>query len=66
MTIDEFKEKFINKELEVGLFTSNDNKVIRIFDNGFSISTYQDNGWTRINIYEYIDEVWCESETYER
>lgn len=32
--------------------------------NGFHISTYQENGWIRQNIYEYIDNEWVNSETF--
>lgn len=65
MTIDELKEKVINNELEKGLFTSND-KIVEVFDNGFSIKTLQDNGWSRTNIYEFDGELWAESETYDK
>lgn len=65
MTIDEMKERYINNTLEYGLFTAGE-KVVRIFKGGFEISTYQENGWIRTNRYEYIDEIWVETETYEK
>lgn len=66
MTIEEMKEKFINGELEKGLYTSGQDKIVKIDDNGFSIGTIQNNGWTRSNTYEYIDNTWVESESYEK
>lgn len=67
MTIDELKEKVVNNEIEKGLFTSED-KIVEVFDNGFSIRTYQANGWTRENIYEYdkTTNLWTESESYDK
>lgn len=65
MTIDEMKQRFIDGSLDMGLFTAGD-KIVTITSTGFTISTAQDNGWTRINIYEYIDGEWVESETYEK
>lgn len=66
MTIEEMKQKFIDGTLEAGLYTSDNNKIVKIGSNGFSISTLQDNGWTRINTYEYIDNQWIEGESYEK
>ena len=66
MTIDELKQRYIDGSLEYGLFTSGDNRIVRVFKGGFSISTLQDNGWTRINYFEYVDDEWVESETYEK
>lgn len=65
MLIDEMKRKYVSGELELGLFTA-DNKIIVVDSIGFMIKTFQDNGWARLNIYEYIDNKWIESETYER
>ncbi len=65
MTIDELKEKVINNELEKGLFTSDD-RIVEVFDNGFSIKTLQDNGWFKTNIYEFDGGLWSESETYDK
>lgn len=67
MTIDELKEKVVNNEIEKGLFTSED-KIVEVFDNGFSIKTLQANGWSRTNIYEYdkSDDIWTESESYNK
>lgn len=65
MTIEEMKQKFIDGSLELGLFTAND-KIVIVTNKGFVISTTQKNGWTRLNIYEYIDNEWVESETYEK
>lgn len=65
MTIEELKEKTINKELEYGLFSSDD-KVVYVFENGFTILTLQDNGWTRNNTYEFDKGNWIESEMYEK
>lgn len=66
MTIDELKQRFIDGSLEYGLFTSGEKRIVRVFSRGFAISTLQDNGWTRVNYYEYIDGEWVESETYEK
>ena len=66
MTIEEMKQKLIDGSLETGLYTTSDNKIVNVFRNGFSIRTTQNNGWDRVNIYEYIDNEWIESETYER
>lgn len=67
MTIDEIKHRYVTNTLEYGLFTAGD-KTVRIFKGGFEISTYQENGWIRLNIYEYDNEtgLWTESETYEK
>ncbi len=65
MTIDEMKQKFINNSLDYGLFSADD-KIVIIDTKGFTIRTPQENGWTRLNIYEYIDNEWVESETYEK
>ena len=65
MTIDEMKQRFIDGSLDLGLFTAGD-KIVTITNEGFTISTTQDNGWTRLNIYEYIDGEWVESENYEK
>lgn len=66
MTIEEMKQKFLDGEFKTGLYTSGENRTIWIDKNGFTISTKQDNGWFRVNIYEYIDNKWIESETYEK
>lgn len=66
ISIDELKQRYIDGSLEYGLFTSGDNRIVRVFSGGFAISTLQDNGWTRINYYEYVDDEWVESETYEK
>ena len=64
--IEDLKNNFINGNLENGIYTSGVNKIVKVGSNGFSINTLQNNGWTRINIYEYIDQQWIESETYEK
>lgn len=66
MSIEEMKERFIDGSLEKGIFTSGNDTVVKVFDSGFSISTFQDNGWTRINIYEYDGDTWTYEETYEK
>lgn len=66
ITIEEMKQRFIDGSLDSGLFTSGDNKVVIVSSTGFIIRTLQDNGWTRLNIYEYVDDEWIESESYER
>lgn len=66
MTIDEMKKKIIDGTLEKGLFTSGNNKIVNVFGNGFEIRTSQDNGWQRINTYEYVDDLWVETESYEK
>ena len=66
MTIDELKQKLVDNTLERGVFTAG-NKIVEIYANGFDIKTPQDNGWIRINSYQYFrdDDTWVESETYE-
>lgn len=65
MSIETMKQKFTDGQLDLGLYTAGE-KTVMIMNNGFKISTLQDNGWYRVNIYEYIDNEWIESETYEK
>ncbi len=72
MNIDTMKEKFLKGELEQGIFSSKDNEgnevVVGVGKDGFQLSTYQSNGWVRVNIYTYDKEnnEWINEETYEK
>lgn len=68
-TIDDLKHKALNNEF--GLYTSTNEDgqdvIVQISENTVEISTLQDNGWIRKDIYEYDidDKIWVTSETYE-
>lgn len=72
MNIEELKQKFLNNELEKGLFTTKNEKgqdvIVGVGTDGFQLSTQQSNGWTRINIYTYDKEnkEWIYEESYEK
>lgn len=65
MTIEELKEKVLTGAIESGIYASDD-KIVLVDNNGFTIKTMQANGWTRLDIYEYLDNEWVYSESYER
>lgn len=70
-TIEELKKAFILGELDLGLYTSTNenglNCIVEIRKDGFSIKTYQENGWIRENEF-ILDEgnTWIESEIYSK
>lgn len=69
MNIEEMKQKFINNELENGVFVSHNEKgehlIVEIRKDYFSIKTYQKNDYIRENIYHYDNGVWVEEEIYD-
>lgn len=71
-SVDEFKEKVKNKTLELGLYSGKNGQgqdITVIIDvDKFVIYTKQNNGWSRVNIYEYDreEDIWVEEETYEK
>lgn len=71
MSIDELKEKVKNGVYEPDIYTSSngDGEMIAVTVSSkykFRVSTYQHNGWTRINDYIYDEGYWEMSETYEK
>lgn len=71
-SVDELKEKVKNKTLELGLYSGKNSQgqdITVIIDvDKFAIYTKQNNGWSRVNIYEYgrEEDIWVEEETYEK
>lgn len=66
MTVDEIKEKVLSGEILPGLYSGGSDKIVEIYKNSFVIRTLQENGWTRLDIYEYLDNDWVYSESYEK
>lgn len=71
MSIDELKEKVKNGVYEPDIYTSSneDGEMLAVTVKSkyeFRVSTYQNNGWTRINDYVYDEGCWTMSETYEK
>ena len=72
ISIDEIKKKIENKEMEIGIYTGKngeDKEVILIVDvDKFATHTKQNNGWSRVEIYEYdrTGNTWVDEETYEK
>lgn len=66
-SFEEFKNEFYNGTAPKGMFTSvnenNENIILEITDEYLKISTIQNNGWTKVNVYhkdhtveEYYDK----------
>lgn len=70
-TIDELKELYIKGELNSILYSGKNEDecdvVITTNSKGFTIATNQQNGWVRLDIYEYDAEnnLWDYSESYD-
>ena len=67
--IDDLKAMAQNPSQKLGLYASvneqNEDIIVKIDKDYLELQTLQDNGWVRVNYYEYIDENWVQSETYE-
>lgn len=68
MNIEEMKTKFINNELDKGVFVSHNEKgehlIVEIRNDFFSIKTCQHNNYIRENVYTYDNGLWTEEELY--
>ena len=72
MSIEEMKQRWIDGSLDHGIFTSTNEKGqnvhVCVHDKGFELTTYQDNGWARTNIYTYDADrdTWDYEEIYDK
>lgn len=70
--IEQLKSEIENNNYDENIYTSsnenNENLIIERKRDYLKISTFQNNGWVRINIYHYDRETnsWLEEEVYEK
>ena len=69
-SVEEIKQDFLAGKIEKGLYTSLNEKgnlvIVEVYNDRFTVTTKQTNGWYRVEEYLYDNDVWVYSESYEK